>query len=554
MGLCSAVDEWGVKELPEVFQRNLCALAERSRPLAERLLWPVGSGHLRFEGERPYYRFHRDWTALEPDPAAHAANLPGDEVCFLGVGVGDGLDRALREHPRLRVHAWDRDPWMLRQALSRHDWSRAIRAGRLRLYLGVDILDLSGSDLPRVEHPVLGSIYRLESLLLDDKPLAPRVGLCTGKLYVDDLALALRRRGFSVLPLEVKNWSGEELDYAIKRAQPRFLARINYVQGLAEFTHRHGLPLLVWEIDPSTDDPQPARVPTSHLHLFTYRQSNLEKYRAAGFVHVEYLPLAAPLQRRRPLELDAEQRARYGAPVTFVGASQVQAAAALRKRLDQRYARFAGEGALPDFQAQCNELLGIQSRAGGWILPTLFAERFEEFLASQPADDEEPVRLLAEQASSERRRAILASLAEEGIAIYGDKGFADLPGYRGPARHGKELTMIYNAGAIHVDIGRWYQSDIVTMRVFDVLACGGFLIAQRSEALEAELRVGVEVEAWSTPAELRAKVRYYLAHPEKARAIATAGCQAVRARHGFDQRVDHILESLPDGAALPLAG
>ena len=106
--------------------------------------------------------------------------------------MGDGLAQALAARPQLRVVAWDRDPWMLRQALARHDWSEELASGRLVLRLGVDALDLP--DLPLVQHPVLAQVYGLERHLVG-APAGPRVGLCVGKLFVDDLAAALRRRG-----------------------------------------------------------------------------------------------------------------------------------------------------------------------------------------------------------------------------------------------------------------------------------------------------------------------------------------------------------------------
>lgn len=519
-------------EVPESLARNLRALAARDLELAQRLLLPAADGHLRFEAGTPLYRFHKGWLPLEPS----APTPPADHVLWWGVGVGDGLAQALAARPELRVVAWDRDPWMLRQALVRHDWSEALASGRLVLRLGVDALDLP--DLPLVEHPVLAQVYGLERHLLG-APAGPRVGLCVGKLFVDDLAAALRRRGHVVVPLDDQGWSAEELELAVRRSAPELIVRVNTTSGLTEFTHAQGLPLVVWEIDPATDRLRAPSTPTDHVHLFTYREANVAPYRELGFTRVTHLPLAAPIERRRPLTLDAATRDQYAAPVAFVGASQVDSAEELGARLDARYAAAHGEAALPGFRAACRDLLDLQARAGAWVLPELFRARFPDF----PAGDEDPVQLLGERAAAERRLRAVERLADQGIQVWGDRGFEQARGvvYRGPARHGDELTAIYNAATVNVDVGRLYQRDIVTMRVFDVLACGGFLIAERSPALEELFEVGVEIEAWSTLHELEHKVRHYLAHPEAARAIAERGRAAVLERHSFDRRVDQLL-------------
>ena len=82
---------------------------------------------------------------------------------------------------------------------------------------------------------------------------------------------------------------------------------------------------------------------------------------------------------------------------------------------------------------------------------------------------------------------------------------------------------------------------MVTMRVFDVLACGGFVLAERSSALAELFEIGAEVDCYASADELETKVAHYLAHPDSARAIARRGRDAVCARHGMDARVAHML-------------
>jgi spore maturation protein CgeB len=92
-----------------------------------------------------------------------------------------------------------------------------------------------------------------------------------------------------------------------------------------------------------------------------------------------------------------------------------------------------------------------------------------------------------------------------------------------------------------VDLGRLYQMDIVTMRVFDVMACGAFVLAERSEDLGSAFDIGVEVDCWATPRELVAKVAHYLEHPQAARELARRGREAVLQRHTIQARVAHML-------------
>ena len=100
---------------------------------------------------------------------------------------------------------------------------------------------------------------------------------------------------------------------------------------------------------------------------------------------------------------------------------------------------------------------------------------------------------------------------------------------------------MYRSGAVHVDVARLYQQDIVPMRIFDIVACGGFVIAEHSEDLERLFDVGRDLESWKTPDELQEKIAHYLSHPDEARVIAQQGLQTIRRSHSIRARVQAIL-------------
>jgi spore maturation protein CgeB len=67
------------------------------------------------------------------------------------------------------------------------------------------------------------------------------------------------------------------------------------------------------------------------------------------------------------------------------------------------------------------------------------------------------------------------------------------------------------------------------------------VLAEHSADLSSLFRVGEEVDSWSTPGELVARVQHWLARPDEAAALAGRGREAVLARHTVQHRVDHML-------------
>lgn len=539
-------------------ERNLRALATVDWALAERLRLPVESDHVLFDAHgKAHLRLHRDLLALDPPPLEP---LPAGEVFLLGVGSGEWVATLLARESGARVTAWDRDPWLVRLCLMRHDLADALESGRLVLRLGADLVPEAQREerAPLLPHPLLGELYARERRLYEAGAPRPRALLAEGGLFVEALGRALEQRGFCLLGVELERVAEEELDHAVRVAEPELLALVNYVDGAAEFCGARELPLLCWEIDPRTHDACPPRTSTDHVGLFTWRRASLEGWRRNGFTQAHHLPLAADPAERFPVELSPAERARYAAPCALVGSSMVAEARRYRALVHELLRAWRSGDARhegPD-QAALDRLLADQRADGSrWRVPELLAEYLPGFLeaARELSVEHDPLLLVGEIAAAEKRLTYAANLGRLGLRAWGDEGWRAVEPhgvrYMGPAGHRRELNRVYCGAAINVDVGRIYQQDIVTMRVFDVLACGGFVLAEHSAELAELFEIGREVESYATLEELCAKTAHYLAHPAEARAIAERGRAAVLERHRVDQRVSTMLEHLPALAA-----
>jgi spore maturation protein CgeB len=563
---------------------NLEALARRDAELVQRICWPVESDHVVIEeGGEVIYRLHQGRYRLSLTGDAVARSLPpeapeGAEIFVFGVGLGESIEAILSSRPDLRIVAWERDPWLLRLALGQNDWTAALASGRLRLLLGSDLVEHATATATAtaggratggitVLHPFLAKVYRHERAWLQEAGSAGtrRLALvCAGGLFTDDLTVALGKTGFAPYTIDIQRLSREELDRTVARLRPSLIAAINYAEGLAEFSAAHGCKLLCWQVDPTTSAPPRAAGPTDGAFLFTYRRAQVTELRAGGFTHVEYLPLAADLERRAPVPLTGAERARYGAMVSFVGSSLQPQVAGFRQSFVTTFAP-GRPGAVSEAASLLEEVLAEQRRDfSRFVVGAALDRRCPELARSAPEHLTQLVRWAGEIAAAEKRLAYVSRLVRFGVRVWGDEGWraidqrcdgdgdggdpvagGDRAGashpYQGPAGHALELTKIYCASLINVDIGRVYQDDIVTMRVFDVLACGGFVLAERSPALAELFEIGTEIDCYSTIDELETKVAHYLAHPEAARAIAFRGREAVRRRHDVNARVAHMV-------------
>ncbi len=162
------------------------------------------------------------------------------------------------------------------------------------------------------------------------------------------------------------------------------------------------------------------------------------------------------------------------------------------------------------------------------------------------------VEFLENKASSLRRRYYLEALADMGLVIFGDADW-EHPSYSGPLRAnygGKrldyftELPNLYASAKININI---FHSQCVVApnpRVYDVLACGGFLLTQYNPGLEDEFHIGRELVVFHTRDELRNKAEYFLNHPKERNAIAEQGQLKALAKCGYHDRMQRFLSAL----------
>lgn len=540
--------------LPPILERNLRALEGRDPELAERLRWPVDMSHLDLGNERPStYRWHMDQLTLivpDGDITGLVKEVPEEgEVLLFGLGLGEIAVHLVRTHPELNVIAWDRDPALVRATLTRRDLSAALRSGKLRLCMAADLIGEVDADRQVIPHPVLADVYEAERMLLEQGASDRRVALGMGGFVVDDIAGALRDEGLCVVPLELSRWSEEELSHAIETISPELVVSVNYTPGLSEFCAEREVPLVSWQVDSGTDAMERCTGSTSHAHIYTFQTTDVPRFQSAGFENVEYLPVAARKSLRHPRTLDEDQQERYGARLSFVGSSLVQTANEYRRKLGLLYGNWHPDGmdAVDELESVLDRILAEQHQDyTRFMIPELLEEHLGHFVAAvRRTVLEDPVLLVGEMAAAMRRRQWVSQLGPLGIQVWGDAAWREVETsgahYRGAASRREELSLIYSGEGVHVDVARLYQRDSISQRVFDVLACGGFLIAEHSEALEQQFEVGEEIVTYRQVEELEEKVRHYLDNPDEARAIADRGMAAVRDRHTMRLRIQHML-------------
>jgi len=312
------------------------------------------------------------------------------------------------------------------------------------------------------------------------------IALVAGDLITPDVADAIARSGSSLAMIPLLEMGRERATKTLRDLRPSCLLSVGFIAELATICNALDIPYFAWQTDPFFDTlPKYSDDLFDSTSIFIHDPDLHVHFNDAGFRSVKYLPLAANTDRRAPLDPLSALWNKFKCQLSFAGSSM------------RANARTRGT---PECETEAADFRLTACRA-------------------------------------------LESL---GLVVYGPEDWTMTEpqslDYRGPIRNGPDLTALYSATTVNIDLPRTYQPNVVNMRVFDCMACGGFILVPDNASIDELFDIGEEIVTYSSPADLVHKVQYALSHDEWRHNIAASGRARVLRDHDFSNRLETIFE------------
>ena len=104
-----------------------------------------------------------------------------------------------------------------------------------------------------------------------------------------------------------------------------------------------------------------------------------------------------------------------------------------------------------------------------------------------------------------------------------------------------EMPLVFHESRINLNITMRPIATGLSLRLFDVCGCGGFLLTNWQEELPELYEPGVEAEYFGSKEELLDQAGYYLEHDEERAEIARRGYERTKAEHTYDRRIAEMI-------------
>lgn len=365
------------------------------------------------------------------------------------------------------------------------------------------------------------------------------------RLVQEDLACLFEKSGYGVIRMDPAHIQVEFFREVCATRRPKLLFSVNYSPGLALLASMCELPYVSWTVDPLPEKRLAVRTGTQadQVMTFSFCPKVTSQLRGLGLAKSHYLPLAAPIGRRRPV-LSTKALEPYVCTLSFVGnslAGDFSAIASVCEAYDIS----------SSVEAECYDSLKqlakrkIENPEFGGVKSLQEVELPPEFSQiEKPADQSDLVGGINGYLAHQLRVSRVEALQGIPVEVWGDAGWETHAGvYRGIADHGEELTHIYCGSQLNLDLPRIYDRSSLKMRIFDVLACGGTLLTERSGPVEAMFTTGEHLFTYTNIADLRSQVETLQHEPEKCREVGAAGMKLVVGEHTLAHRFESIVEA-----------
>ena len=334
-----------------------------------------------------------------------------------------------------------------------------------------------------------------------------------------------------------------------------FVFSINFFPAISYTCEHFHIPYVCWSVDSPVPELFSNALKNRCNRIFLFDKAQYDFFSPCNPSGIFYLPLATNVKRWEQvvLSMTQEDYARYGADVSFVGSLYTEKC---------KYDTLVSQGLLSQYtRGFVDGLLEAQLHVYGYnfIYDNLtdrvireIADADPQFYHGTDTFMDTDRYLVAHQylgmklAAVERQRTLAALSEKFSVALYTRSDVSALPHVqaRGGVSTLTEMPKVFQASRINLNITMRPIETGLSLRVWDVLGCGGFLLTNYQAELPSYFEIGKDLDAYESQEELMEKVQYYLSHEEERVEIAIHGYEKTARLHSYENRLAEMLRIL----------
>ena len=334
-----------------------------------------------------------------------------------------------------------------------------------------------------------------------------------------------------------------------------FVFSVNFYPAISYTCNHFKVPYVCWSVDSPVAELFSNALKNEWNRIFLFDRAQYAFFHPYNPEHIFYLPLATNVRRWEKVIMDMteEDYRKYGGDISFVGSLYSE---------KSRYDRLLADNLLSSYtQGYVNGLIQAQQKVFGYnfIYDTLSEEVIREIAAADPAfyrgqdvflDTDRYLvahQYIGMKLANAERISVLSALSERfHVSLYTRSDASSLPRVhvKGGAGTLTEMPKICQASKINLNITMRPIETGLSLRIWDVLGCGGFLLTNYQAEIPEYFEIGKDLEVYENMEDLMQKADYYLHHEAERLEIALNGYEKTARYHTYEMRLAEMIRIL----------
>lgn len=283
--------------------------------------------------------------------------------------------------------------------------------------------------------------------------------------------------------------------------------------------------------------------------VFLFDKMLFNEFEPYNKEHIFHIPLATNVRRNDEVikNASAQENRKFTSDISFIG-STYQEKCPFNRAILPEYEKGYVDGII-------NAQLGVYGY--NFIEDMLTDDMTERLLNCIPQHYEFPegyrannkallaYEYLSVKVAEQERLRLLKMLSDSfNVDIYIGSDTTSLPHIhnKGFAKSLSEMPVIFHNSKINLNITAKSIRSGLSLRIFDVLGCGGFLITNYQAELPEFFEIGKDLVAYESENHLKELCAYYLTHDDERNEIARHGYETIVNNHTYDIRMLQIID------------
>lgn len=347
----------------------------------------------------------------------------------------------------------------------------------------------------------------------------------------------------------------EKVEELLEEGHYDLAVTYDFSQGVSNACQNFQIPYYAWVYDSPLLGLYSKEALNEVNYISVFDKKQYARLRNLGIKHLFYMSLAPETDNFGATHIGKRDEKKYACDVSFVG--RLYNNRGFEEIFDEEGKKYLEEAEkiIEEMDCKWGKVTTIFGKASDELITYMASKQPEDTWKVWNVDKRyycESMKLVRKCNEVERVK-ILETLQDKfPVRLYADdsaKKILKNVSVKPWLEYGTEMPKVFYLSKINLNITSRSVESGIPLRVWDIMAVGGFCLTNYQPELEEYFEIGKDLAVFYDLKDLEEKIDYYLRHEDERVRIAINGYKKVREKHGLKGRMQRVLDFIFPGFA-----